>query len=735
MPMPQRNRAGNRLAALILALTLASPALLSCRKGPSPITIDPDMNPAPAETESPSPAETDAETEEDAGAPTSKPAADPLPPDPGQILPIEGLPAEAFPDDGKVYAAYTVNYAAAGKISGTRLKNTADRMSSVEAVPNLGYKFVRWSDGNTDPVRTDTPDNVSENTVFTAIFDYDVLDMPVIAIDTETGRDVQSKTEYIHAGFRICGTDPAYELNETVEIRGRGNNSWGYEKKSYKMKFPQKVNLFDLGTGKDKVWVLLANVCDQSLQRNHVAFELARHLEGIDFSPASLSVEVYLNGEYRGVYLLAEEIRDSKARVAIDCDGYETETDIGYLVELSSYAKGEVFSVGGRNYQIHSDLSEKQSVRREQTKFIMDYLTTCLEALKEGDRATIESLIDVDSMLDTYLAEEVVKNLDTGWDSFYLYKAKGGKLYIGPIWDFDLSLGNANEGEETIDGLFAATRSGSGGGNPWCYRPMELPWFRELVVARWDAVKAKYIDTIPVEVREEGSGKLRSYERNFIRWKIFGTTQNRETEAIRRLKTYKAHYEYLADWAEQRIAWLDQVYHDENFITMKLSSGGSADEAGFSDADTKALLESLTDITEAKGVRNVRTTMDGFGGEGVDNLFDGEAGTKYCWPCYGETDITFELKAADTPTHYAFMTGNDTKNYTSRNPEKWKIYGSADGKTWEVLADVKKGRNLMNKENFTWSVFEFEKTGEYQYYKIHIENDDIVQFGEFALLK
>ena len=338
-------------------------------------------------------------------------------------------------------------------------------------------------------------------------------------------------------------------------------------------------------------------------------------------------------------------------------------------------------------------------------------------------------------MIDTYLAEEVVKNLDTGWDSFYLYKEKGGKLFIGPIWDFDLSLGNANEGEETIDGLFAATRSGSGGGNPWCYRPMEHAWFRELVLARWEEIKPKYVDTIPGEVREEGAAKLRSYERNFIRWKIFGTTQNRETEAIRRLKNYTQHYEYLASWAEQRIAWLDATYHKADFLTMKLSSGGNEDQAGYADDKTKKLMTSLTDITAEKGVRNVKSDMDGFGGEGVENLFDGEAATKYCWPCYGETDVTFELKEADTATHYALMTANDTKSHNSRNPEKWILYGSADGKKWVELDNVKKGRSAMNKQNFTWNVFSIGTPGEYKYYKFHVENDDIVQFGELALLK
>ncbi|MBQ3638299.1 MAG: CotH kinase family protein, partial [Clostridia bacterium] len=556
------------------ALLIPSPALLASCAKQKPGGTAPAGN-LPAQTEPEKEPETAAQSERE---PETASPAEPTPAPDGLILPPSDGSAPDFPNDGKIYVEYAVNYAKAGTVKNGGRREASAGGKKAEAVPNFGYRFVGWSDGLTDPVRPDSDAEIAESTRLTAIFDYDALDMPIITIDTETGRDVQSKTEYIQADLKICAAAPEYELSGTVQIRGRGNNSWGYEKKSYKMKFPEKVNLFGLGTGKDKVWVLLANVCDQSLQRNHVALELARNLDGIAFSPASLSVEVYLNGEYRGVYLLAEEIRDSKARVNIDTDGFETETDIGYLVELSSYSTGPGFTVGGKQYMIHSDLSEDQKIRREQILFITDYMERCMTAIRSGSREEVEKLMDIPSMIDTYITEEVVKNLDVGWDSYYLYKEKGGKLFLGPIWDFDLSLGNANEGEETIDGLFAATRSGSGGGNPWHYRPMEQSWFRELVLDRWNEVKPKLIDTIPAAVREEGSSKLRSYERNFIRWPIFGTRQNRETEAIRRLKTYTEHYEYLADWTEQRIAWLDSTYRKSDFLTMKLSSGGDVED-------------------------------------------------------------------------------------------------------------------------------------------------------------
>ena len=714
------------ILCLLASLLILTPA---CQK------VAP-ASPKPSQSGTAGPAETEpAAPGTDEPAETEVSPAQDGPGDDGVWLPTEPADEEGIPDDGILYVKYVVNYEPAGKITNGGLRKLNGQAQEVEAVPNFGYRFVRWSDGVTDPVRSDSIDNLTESTLLTAIFDYDVLDMPVIAIDTSTGREVQSKKDYIQADFRIYSESAADRVSETIQIRGRGNNSWGYEKKSYKMKFPEKVNLFGLGTGKDKVWVLLANVCDQSLQRNHVSLELARSFDGIDFSPASMSVDVYFNGEYRGVYLLAEEIRDSKARVNIDTDGYETEVDIGYLVELSSYADGDVIFLGGRPYKVHSDLSEDSEVYADQLRFITDYMDQCMIALKGGDRAEIERLMDVDSMVDTYLTEEVVKNLDVGWDSYYLYKEKGGKLFLGPLWDFDLSLGNANEGEETIDGLFAATRSGSGGGNPWHYRAMEHEWFRELVVKRWDEVKATHIDILPGMVREEGASKLRSYERNFIRWPIFGTTQNRETEAIRRLKTYTAHYEYLASWIEQRVAWLDETYHLPDFTTMRFGGSRDADDGGFIDKDAEKLFKSLTNLTDEVGVKKVETNFDGFGGEGVENLFDGEEGTKYCWePWWGDTEVVFTMKKEVSPTHYALMTANDTRNYTTRNPQKWTIYGSNDGKNWEKMTEVKNGRDVLPAANFSWSVFAFDSPGTYQYYKFVIKNDGIVQFGEMALL-
>ena len=557
-------RAGRRLSALLLALLLAAPSTLSCRRispslpaGTAP--AEPVNAGTPAAETVPS---SDADTAEDAENQTDVEAPAPVAPE--LILRAEPGDPPAFPDDGKVRAAYAVNYGPAGKITGTTMKDVSDRMTKAEAVPNLGYRFVCWSDGSTDPVRQDNPDNVKENTVFTAYFDYDVLDMPVIAIDTVTGRDVQSKTEYILADFRICGTDDAWAVSETVQIRGRGNNSWGYEKKSYKMKFPEKVNLFDLGTGKDKVWVLLANVCDQSLQRNHVALELARHLEGIAFSPASLSAEVYLNGEYRGSYNLIEPVTDGRGRVEIDTENYD------FIFEVDMNRSDGSYYFKPKHGQ-RMKVSRPEEVDSESRAVLKDFFDLMDKALMTHDMEEYSQYIDVDSFVDFYIHSEITKSIDV-YDFSTRYFMKGGKLYAGPVWDYDLSMGNVSE-TCWEDKYFTycnvrgfGTRSGDSAegvwmDNYWFHELLKDPAFRARVLERFEELYPLFenlwtdnergpclIDWI---LSRYGKSFRRNYEQTG--WQELGRYSGLAKDET---LPFNEEVEWLRNWLKRRTAWV-----------------------------------------------------------------------------------------------------------------------------------------------------------------------------------
>jgi Spore coat assembly protein len=651
-----------------------------------------------------------------------------------------------LPNDG-VYIIYAVNSSDAGKISGEAKQDAAEgkKTSKVTATANLGYKFVKWSDGSTDASRSD--DTASASEVITAIFDYDILELPVVLINTETGKDVQSKTEYIGAGISMFnGGDTAVTWN--AEIRGRGNNTWSYAKKSYKVKFAEKQQPFGLGSGDNRVWVLLANQCDQSLLRNHFAFELAKSFDKIEFAPSSTSVEVYLNGEYRGVYLLAEEIKVGSSRV--DVDDNTDEVDTGYLVELSAYAAGDwIFNVGSRQYQVRSDLSTDQATATKQYQFISDYMNKCWDAVNSGNREEIEKLIDIDAYVDTYLVEEITKNLDLGWDSYYLHKDKGGKLVLGPMWDFDLSFGNSNEGCQYYTDIYAGVDSRNGLGNPWYTQASKLDWFRELVVQRWDKVYDSIVSKLPAQILAEGQRGYNSYCRNFLKWQIFGTVQNRETELITSLKNYKEHYEYFSEWVKNRIEWLDNYYHTDeykngDFIKADNNQGGGggwwgggggapADDV-YGNDETKTIMKTYTPF-------DGKLTLDsadspGYDNENPDNLFDSDASTKYCYQLDNgyENDIVFTASKAFTVKAYVLRTANDTEAYTDRNPDKWVLYGrNSENEDWVVIDSVDDGENQLDAVNYTCFGFTVDNPISYKYYRLWIKNDGTMQLSDLIL--
>ena len=227
-----------------------------------------------------------------------------------------------------------------------------------------------------------------------------------------------------------------------------------------------------------------------------------------------------------------------------------------------------------------------------------------------------------------------------------------------------------------------------------------------------------------------------------MKWKIFGTTQNRETEAIRKLRNYTEHYEYLADWLTQRIEWLDGVWSTEEFVkegrelvfgTSKISPEGDFTKK-YGNKAAEELSEKYSSMTEYINQSSVKGA-DGYPGEGVGNLFDDNKDTKYCLDMpEGEITVTFELKAKKQFKAYLFRTANDTQNNATRNPDAWTIYGSADGKTWNEMASVSNGEKQMDPINKSWFGFEIENQGAYKYYKIVFKNEGIMQLSEIRFL-
>ena len=238
-------------------------------------------------------------------------------------------------------------------------------------------------------------------------------------------------------------------------IRGRGNSTWGVEKKPYKIKLDNKADLF--GMGENKHWTLIANYYDNSLVRNRLTYYLGQELEMM-FTPQLVPVDVVMNDKYLGGYYLCEQVRVGESRVEIqdlekitdsELDSDEDAITGGYLLGVSPYEDDEGYRINtshGVEMLVESpEELENASAERinDMNAYIDDYVNKTENAIfsenftdDEGHYYT--EYMDLDSAAKYFLIQEFSANGDAYWTtSTHLYKDKGGKLCWGPLWDFD----------------------------------------------------------------------------------------------------------------------------------------------------------------------------------------------------------------------------------------------------------------------------------------------------------
>ncbi len=402
--------------------------------------------------------------------------------------------------------------------------------------------------------------------------------LPVLSTVTEDGEAITSREEYKNAGVSATGTtdDGVFGFeNLAAEVRCRGNYTYdSVEKKSYRLKFAEKINLFGQGYGPARSWVLLANHCDQSFLRNHVAFTIGRLLSNIDYCSSSSFVRLYVNGSYQGIYQVAEQHQVQTYRVNIAEDPDIVDTD--YLIERDSYADedGErglnYFLVNRTEYLVKSDY-----MTREKCSFLEEYFNDAHEAIKDGRKGLVERYIDLPSFIDTFILQALVKNTDIGYSSFFMVKKAGDKIYFTCPWDFDNALGN----DERLDGgrpegLYVGKKTDMYQQHEWFYLLMNCKWFCDMLLERWNEVKATLYAAADAEIDRIGSTFGDEIATNFDVWPIFGEQINQEPRAILRLKSYAEHVAYLKNWFKERYLYLDELFNSDALY----------DQGGFEDS-------------------------------------------------------------------------------------------------------------------------------------------------------
>lgn len=487
----------------------------------------------------------------------------------------DGKPTERRHDvitEDVVYTAifskyYTIEFVCdedKGIIKGeaVQMVDEGEPIFAVIAEPLQGYQFLGWSDGSKDPRMFFT---ASQSVKLKAYFGRESSGLPVISIDTERGANVTSKTTYLKCDVTIYDLDgDTFILGASAQIKGRGNSTWTkFEKKPYKIKFDKKTDLFDFGEGKD--WVLLANHFDRSLIRNHLAYKTARALSALESSPDSQLVEVYLNGEYRGVYLLCEQVEVNENRVEISEVEDQNIVDTGYLVEMDGWGDGICVVVpdslnSNRKYSIKSPDIVGISVTHR--AFIEDYLKSSLSAINGADYEAVKELVDVESFAQAYIIFELFKNPDVDYSSFYMYKDAGGKLKCGPVWDFDMCLGNvSHKGSDVQKYNYLWARNK----NPWFKGLLEHEEFRLLVGQQLRDNKLTIQQTLD-ECYIYAYDKEDAFEKNFEKWTdVMGnehlwSPNNWDPAYIVELETWAEQVEFTRDYLEKSLDFLLETY-------------------------------------------------------------------------------------------------------------------------------------------------------------------------------
>lgn len=381
-----------------------------------------------------------------------------------------------------------------------------------------------------------------------------------------------------------------------IEMRGRGNSTWGLPKKPFRMKFTEKFSPIGLNHAKEKSWVILAQDMDKSLLRTHLAFEYSRilfnaadnyhHEKAVLFTPCSRFINVYLtgdyydsstgrtrymDGEYLGVYQMSDQVQRADGRIAVDklkaSDGADPEKITGgYVIEADLHEGNHYTSKG---IKLTYKYPEDDDFDQAQYDYITDFINQAEAALYGSNYKDPENgwrkYFDEKTLADFIIVKEFVGDLD-GYTSTYMYKRRGyDKLFFGPIWDCDKGWNNDKRVPhyeyQPLESLmiYAGFWMPPYISNDWFQRLWTDETFRAFVAKRWadkkeelKAVTSKVLAEVPADM-------AKAIEANFEVWPFYYQYSG---EANMPAKDYPSEIQRIAKLSSEREALLDRLFNE-----------------------------------------------------------------------------------------------------------------------------------------------------------------------------
>jgi hypothetical protein len=408
--------------------------------------------------------------------------------------------------------------------------------------------------------------------------------LPIIAITTKHGQTISNEKHVIaHMGIIYNGKgksnltrDSFNDFDGKISIRVRGESSQSFPKKSFTIETKndegEDLNASLLGMPAETDWILYAPYTDKTLLRDVLAYEMGRDI-GM-YTPQTRPAELYLDGEYQGVYILIEKIKIGSDRV--DITPLKPEATSGKAVTGGYILRVDKWDSNDFPYwesQTHNALPNERTIKfqfvdprgndlsPEQVDYIKKYILDFESALSSSNYKSPEgykAFIDVASFIDFMIVNEVSKNVDAYIFSTYMHKANdrdGGLLKMGPLWDFNLAFGNVDYNHNA---QFAPG---------WMFNDnIRMYWFRRLrsdddfknrFNCRWKELRTSvftdeyFTDKIDALAEELDDAQ----ERNFKKWPILGSYvwPNQYVGG-----SYQKEIDFLKKWIQARLDWMDK---------------------------------------------------------------------------------------------------------------------------------------------------------------------------------
>lgn len=422
-------------------------------------------------------------------------------------------------------------------------------------------------------------------------------DLPIVRIHTQEGISLVNKTDYVNCSFEISNCDinshnfkvsmkDTYDSEDGgVGIRLRGNSTSTFPKKPYRIKFSKNQSLFGLRASND--WVLLADYLDPSKMRNYAAYMLGnRAFDNLDFTPTPTHVVLEINGNYKGVYLLCEQIDEENGRTGIEIDSdklyanYQTK-EFPFLVEMSrgvrndnTVNEADLLELDGYfTTEIkYPEVSKRQIVSGEDViyNYIGEYLSAVRTTLKTKNKIKVsfrdefvgfEDLVDIDSLIDFNLLNEFMCNPDAATKSSYMYKAdniinnqtgevkKYSKMEFGPVWDFDIALSNVYTAAPCDTTYYDCVKGFVIFNNSVLFRTfLEDEQYFALVKERWHEVREEVLNTL---------NYIKEYRKYLEGAAIYDCQKIYGAE---KANLFVMQYDYLENFLAMRVEFFDEIF-------------------------------------------------------------------------------------------------------------------------------------------------------------------------------